>query len=57
MYKKDLEMQEQKLTADIEIAGLREQLRFTKFCLDRFKHNEVHYKCYTGFETWNILCI
>ena len=36
LYEKDLEMQEQKLIADIE------QLRFTKFCLDRFKHNEVH---------------
>ena len=37
LYEKDIEMQEQKLIADIEISGLREQLRFTKSCLDRFK--------------------
>ena len=54
---KDVEMQEQKLIADSEIAGLREQLTLSKFGLDRFKRNEAHYKCYTGFETYEMVNI
>ena len=50
-HEKDVEMKEQKLMADSEIAGLREQLTFTNFCLDRFKDNEAHFKFYTGLET------
>ena len=45
---------EQKLKADSEIAWLRLQLTLTKFCLDRFKHNEAHFKCYTRFETYEM---
>ena len=59
LHEEDVEMQEQKLIADSEIVGLRQQLALTKFCLDRFKHNEVHYKFYTRFETYemfNIFC-
>ena len=37
-----------------EIAGLREQLTLTKFLLDRFKHNETHFKFYTGFKTYEM---
>ena len=44
-------MQEQMLRAGSEIAGLREQLALTKFCLHRFKCNEAHFKFYTEFET------
>ena len=57
LHEKDVEMQEQKLIADSEIAGLREQLTSTKFCLDRFKYNEAHYKFYTGFETYEMFNI
>ena len=57
LHEKDVEMQEQKLRADREIAGLREQLILTKFCLDRLKHNEAHFKFYTGFETYEMFNI
>ena len=56
-HEKDVEMQEKKLRADSEIAGLREQLALTKFCLDRFKHNEAHLKFHTGFEIYEMLNI
>ena len=52
LHEKDVEMQEQKWRADSEISRLREQLILTKFCLDRFKHNEIHFKFYTRFETY-----
>ena len=52
-HKENIEMQEQKLRADSEIAGLREQLTLTKFFLDRFKQNEPHFKFYTGLETYD----
>ena len=45
-------MQEQKWRADSEISGLSKQLILTKFCLDRFKHNEIHFKFYTRLETF-----
>ena len=54
---KDVEMEEQTLRTDSEIAGLREHLILTKFCLDRFKHNEGHFKFYTGFETYEMFNI
>ena len=41
LHENDVEMQEQKLIADIEIAGLREQLTFTSFVsidLNTMKH-------------------
>ena len=57
LYEKDVEIQEQKLRADSKIAGLREKLTLTKFCLHRLKQNEAHFKFYTGFETYEIFNI
>ena len=57
LHEKDVEMHKQKLIANSEIAGLREQLTLTKFCLDRFKHNEAHFKFYSGFETYEMFNI
>ena len=54
MHEKDLELQEIGLTTQSEITGLKEQLALTKFCLDRFKQNEEHFKFYTGFETYEM---
>ena len=58
MFKNDISQRKyrnakQKLRVDSEIAGLREQLTLTKFCLDRFKQNEPHFKFYTGLETYD----
>ena len=33
----------------------KEQLISTKFCLDKFKHSEGHFKFYTRFETYETL--
>ena len=57
LHEKDAEMQEQKLRADSEIAGFKEQLTLTKFYLDRFKLNKAHFKFYTGFEAYEIFNI
>ena len=54
LHEKDVEMQEKKLRADSEIVELREKLILTKFCLDKFKHNEADFKFYTGFETYEM---
>ena len=57
LHEKDVEMQEQKLGEDGEIAGFRKQLTLAKFCLDRFKHSEAYFKFYTGFDTFEMFNI
>ena len=41
LHEKDAEMQEQKLSADSEIAGFKEQLTLTKFYLDKHTSNFI----------------
>ena len=38
----------------VEIAYLKNKLDQSKFTVDRFQHNKVHFKFYTGFESYEM---
>ena len=46
-----------KLRAKNKITELKEQLGSAKFAQDRINYNKRHFKCYPGFETYEIFNI
>ena len=47
------ELSEEKLRAETEISGLKDQIT-TKLCPDWFKQNKGHLKFYKEFETYEM---
>jgi len=51
-FKSQLSMKDREL--EDTLSDMNEKIQAEKFTLDKFKHNEAHFKFYTGFETYDV---